>query len=98
MQEPLVPIVIDMLGAERSVANDMIRGLADGRYERVGGVVRRVDTKTVVGWLRSIGENASIDVSKLAKLGPLMQLTAATSLLNLSVTAVGFAMVMATAS
>lgn len=62
-------------------------------YERVGGVIRRIDNKQIVTWLRNI-EVQTVDLSVLNKFGPLLQLTAATSLLNLSVTAVGFAVVM----
>jgi hypothetical protein len=88
----IVPITTATLGVKSGFAEKVIRGLANGEYERVGGVIRRVDNKRVVTWLRTV--RVEFDWSKLINLGPLMQLTAATSLLNLSVTAIGFAMVM----
>lgn len=94
MSETLIPVVTQTLGVKPEMARKVIQGLSNGTYERVGGVIRHAKTKRTVAWLRSMGENVQIDVYKLLNLGPLMQLTAATSLLNLTVTAVGFAMVM----
>lgn len=94
MSDMVVPVVTTTLGIKQDVARKVVRGLLIGKYERVGGVIRDAKTKRIVAWLRSVGDNVQIDVTKLINLGPLMQLTAATSLLNLSVTAVGFVMVM----
>lgn len=41
------------------LANWIVKGLQDGTLERVGGVIRHVDTKQVVSWLRDQGSNNS---------------------------------------
>jgi tetratricopeptide (TPR) repeat protein len=41
------------------LADWVAKGLADGTFERVGGVIREVGTKQVVTWLREIGVNPS---------------------------------------
>ena len=89
----VIPITMEILGVKPDLADQVIRGLVSGEYERVGGVIRLTDSKRIVTWLRT-ATDPQLDLSKLLKLGPLMQLTAATSLLNLTITAVGFAMVM----
>lgn len=40
------------------LADVIVKGLADGTFERVGGVIREVATKQVVTWLRECGGNA----------------------------------------
>ncbi|MBD2212636.1 hypothetical protein H6G27_22570 [Nostoc linckia FACHB-104] len=43
------------------LANWVVKGLADGSLERVGGVIRDVGSKKVITWLRDItGQNATI--------------------------------------
>jgi len=41
------------------LADWIAKGLADGTFERVGGVIREVGTKHIVTWLRESGSNAS---------------------------------------
>ena len=60
----------------------IVRGLENGTFERVGGVIRDVQTKTVVTWLRESGSNSS-GVKYLTE--GALQLNNATSILNLSV-------------
>ncbi len=91
----VIPVVTTTLGVKPEIAGEIIRGLMPPKpiYEQVGGVIRRIDNRQIVTWLRNVDMQA-VDLSVLNKLGPLLPLNAATSLLNLSVTAVGFAMVM----
>ncbi len=58
---------------------EIAAGLADGVYERIGGVIREVGNKHVVAWLREI---PSVSLNPLA------------SVLNLSVSVMGFAVVL----
>lgn len=88
----LVPIVTTTLGVNPELATKIMTGLSSGLYERVGGVIRNSDTKDVVLWLRSTPEALS-DASLVNKFGPMLQLGAATSLLNLSISLVGFGVV-----
>lgn len=37
------------------LADWVAKGLADGTFERIGGVIRDVGTKQVVTWLREVG-------------------------------------------
>lgn len=41
------------------LADWIVKGLADGTFERVGGVIRDVATKQVVTWLKESGGNAA---------------------------------------
>ena len=61
------------------------RGLSNGTYERVGGVIREAGSKQVVAWLREAG-----------KLGEsvLPQVSAVSSVLNLAVSTMGFIIVL----
>jgi tetratricopeptide (TPR) repeat protein len=89
------PFVTTTLGTSPEIAVKIIHGLNPPNpiYERIGGVIRRVDNKQIVTWLRDVNMQG-VDPAAIHKFGPLLQLNAATSLLNLSVTAVGFAVVM----
>ncbi|MDB9373668.1 hypothetical protein [Nodularia sphaerocarpa] len=42
-----------------ALADWIAKGLADGTFERVGGVIREVGNKQVVTWLREYGSNSS---------------------------------------
>lgn len=84
----LFPPVTTTLSARPQVAAKVLWGLSTGQYERVGGVIRHAKTKRIVAWLRDTG----VPINAPA-LGPLMQLNAATALLNLSVTTIGFEIV-----
>jgi hypothetical protein len=88
-----IPIITTTLGARPELAAKIAWGLDNGVYERIGGVIRHTDNKQIITWLRNT-DGMSIDPSIVTKLGSLTQLSVATSLLNLSVTAVGFGMVM----
>jgi hypothetical protein len=89
-----VPLVTTTLGTRPELAPRVVWGLITGEYERVGGIIRRADNKQIVTWLRNLEGGSITETASVADLGPLLQLNAATSLLNLSVTAIGFAMVM----
>lgn len=67
------------------------RGVANGTYELVGGVVRRADTKQVVAWLREAGAGQQVSTGVL---NLLPSVGAAASILNLGVTTMGFAVVL----
>jgi hypothetical protein len=94
-----IPIIATTLGVAPEIAGKIRAGLDARIYERVGGVIRRVDNKQVVTWLRDVSEGLPIDATVLSKLGPLLHLgavtlNAVTSTLNLGITAIGFVMVM----
>lgn len=89
----LIPIITTTLGASPEIAGKIIAGLNAKILERVGGVIRRVDNKQVVAWLRTMSEGQPIDATVLSNLGPLLQLNVATSVLNLAISAIGFAVV-----
>jgi hypothetical protein len=88
-----IPIITTTLGARPELTAKIIWGLDNGEYERIGGVIRHTENKQIITWLRNI-DGRSIDPSIVTKLGSLTQLSVATSFLNLSVTAVGFVMIM----
>lgn len=69
------------------LAEHLAKGLADGTYVRVGGVIRDVATKQLVAWLRE-----AFDVSRPV-LPSLLQPTTA-GILNLAISTMGFAIVM----
>jgi hypothetical protein len=78
------------LGSDK--VKDIIPGLLSGKYERVGGVVRDSITKQIVAWLREVpGKDVAREVVRA--LAPLTQVAAVSSVLNLSITAVGFGVV-----
>ena len=89
-----VPIITTTLGARPEIASKLLAGLTTGEYERVGGIIRRVDTKTVVTWLRTVSEGQSVNMTTLNGLGSLLHLNIATSLLDLSISAIGFTLVL----
>jgi len=90
---PVVPILTTTLGISPALLPKVLAGLESGLYERVGGVIRRADNGQVVAWLRNI-DGRAVDASIGAGLGPLAQLATATALLNLSVSALGYAVMM----
>jgi len=74
------------------------KGLLSGQFERVGGVVRDVETKQVVAWLRDIGNSSNQVLSTVLSPSTLSS-TASTALslanpvigvLNLAVATMGF--------
>ncbi len=73
------------------IPEKIAKGLADGMLERVGGVIRDVDSKQVLTWLREVydtGEPVFSDILSLSSA------TAATGGLNLAVATMSFAAVM----
>ncbi|TVP64163.1 MAG: hypothetical protein EA343_06015 [Nodularia sp. (in: Bacteria)] len=46
-----------------ALADWIAKGLADGTFERVGGVIREVGNKQVVTWLREYGSNSSANAA-----------------------------------
>lgn len=81
------------------LADWIVKGLANGTYERVGGVIREVATKRIVTWLREQGANNSSE-NKLEEFGRslqitqgILQVTSAVSILNLGVSVIGFVVI-----
>ncbi|MEH2457341.1 hypothetical protein [Nostoc sp.] len=79
------------------LANWIAKGIADGTFERVGGVIRDVKTKQIVSWLR---EQESPTGKQLEELGRnlqdtqgILQVTSAVSILNLGISVIGFAVI-----
>jgi hypothetical protein len=64
------------------------QGLSNGAYERKGGVVREASSKQVVAWLREGSDAGKILESVLPNVG------AVSSILNLAVSTIGFAVVL----
>ncbi len=84
------------------LADWIVKGLANGTLERVGGVIRYVATKQVVSWLREVEPNSSTVLieHQLKELGQnlqltqgILQVTTAASMLNLGVSVMGFAVI-----
>ena len=67
------------------------QGLSNGTYERVGGVVREIGSKQVVGWLREIYEKSDPVLSNILGLS---SVSAVSSTLNLAVSTMGFIVVL----
>lgn len=81
----MTPITVSL-----EIPRYIIAGLLSGTYERVGGVIRAVDTKQVVLWLR---ETSPAAVGPLSTLSPaLAVLGSAASMISLGVSVAGFAM------
>jgi len=74
------------------IPSEIAEGLVTGSYERVGGVIRDRKTKQIVAWLRELDE-ADIE-SALSKTLALSTVGTASSVLNLSISTMGFAIVM----
>lgn len=69
------------------LAEHLAKGLADGTYARVGGVIRDVATKQPVAWLRE-----AFDVSR--PMLPSLLDPSTAGILNLAISTMGFAVVM----
>ena len=69
------------------IGEEIVKGLADGTLERVGGLIRDSSLKSVTGWLR---EAAGVTEPVLS---PLLSITTAGTL-NLAISTMGFAVVM----
>jgi hypothetical protein len=67
------------------------QGLSNGTYERVGGVVREVESKQVVTWLREVYETGEPVLSNILSLS---SVSAVSSTLNLAVSTMGFIIVL----
>jgi hypothetical protein len=85
--DALVPITTTTLGLRPEVAARVVAGLSSPNpiFERLGGVVRRIDNKRVVAWLRPMTEAAPSSGVPAAILAG-----AAASGLALSITGLGF--------
>jgi len=67
------------------------QGISNKIFERVGGVVRKVGSKQVVAWLREVSETGE---SGLSNISSLSSVGAASSILNLAVSTMGFIIVL----
>ena len=74
-----------------AVPEHIAAGLQSGLFERIGGVVRYVDSKQVVGWLREAGETGKPVMSEALSLS---SVAAASSSLNLAISTMGFVVVL----
>ncbi|WP_242051523.1 hypothetical protein [Nostoc sp. FACHB-280] len=75
------------------LADWVVKGLANGTLERVGGVIREVGTKQVVAWLREISEQPAQVNQSLEVFQGILNITTAASILNLGVSVMGFAVI-----
>ena len=66
--------------------DQIVNGLATGDLERIGGVIREVDTKRIVAWLRQVGPSTN--------LSQLLRFTSVASALDLAVSTMSFAVMM----
>lgn len=73
------------------VPEHIAQGLSNGTYERVGGVVREVESKQVVAWLREVYETGEPGLSNILSLS---SVSAVSSTLNLAVSTMGFIIVL----
>jgi hypothetical protein len=70
------------------IPSEIAKGLANGLYERSGGIVRKVGNKQVVAWLREVSG------SPLNPATILSGLSGTASILNLGISVMGFAVVL----
>lgn len=70
-------------------------GLANGAYERMGGVIREARSKQVVAWLREgfTPEGNSLLPLERIPIQGMLSITSAASILNLGVSVIGFAVI-----
>lgn len=66
----MAPITVEF-----EVPDDILTGLATGKYERVGGVIRHKETKQVFAWLREGGKMSRGTGSTTSLLPSLLQAT-----------------------
>lgn len=78
---------MSMVNVMLEIPKYMLEGLKSGKYERVGGVVRDVHTKQIVGWLREAEGLKATVINTLNILGP------AASVLNLGLSTATLAVV-----
>lgn len=74
------------------VPAEIVKGLADGTLERIGGVVRRVGDKKIVVWLTEAGEYLSKE-SKIPNVLTSPQVLMGMQVANLAVNIAGFAII-----
>lgn len=79
------------------LADWIIKGIADGTLERVGGVIQEVGSKHIVTWLREQGSPTGNQLGELGRsmivTQGILQVTSAVSILNLGVSVIGFAVI-----
>ncbi|MBW4674134.1 MAG: hypothetical protein KME52_08955 [Desmonostoc geniculatum HA4340-LM1] len=79
------------------LADWIIKGIADGTLERVGGVIREVGSKHIVTWLREQGSPTGNQLGEIGRsmllTQGILQVTSAVSILNLGVSVIGFAVI-----
>ena len=74
------------------LSQEVLDGLASGKYERVGGVVRTTDGKKVVTWLTEIGE-AAPDTDGLPSILSGSNMIMGMQVANMAVSAAGTALI-----
>ena len=86
------------INATFQVPKNIAQGLSNGTLERVGGVIREANSKQVVAWLRETGNSGKTLESVLQNVNAvssvLQNVGAVSSVLNLSVSTMGFAIVL----
>ncbi|HEY9853743.1 MAG TPA: hypothetical protein V6D28_30010 [Leptolyngbyaceae cyanobacterium] len=76
------------------LADSIAKGLADGSFERFGGVIREAATGRIVTFLRETGSTIASVPQQLQMVQGALMLTSAASVLSLGVSVMGFALVM----
>lgn len=69
-------------------------GLDNGNYERVGGIIREVDSKSVVAWLRETDFSQVSPGQMLSSASRLLKFGDAVGMLNLGVSVTGFTIIL----
>ncbi len=73
----------------------IVQGLKDGKYVRIGGVIREAKTKQIVAMLREIAPELTQVSTLLTQAGSMASLlNLGVSILNLAVSVVGFALIL----
>ncbi|MBD1906129.1 hypothetical protein NDI37_16215 [Funiculus sociatus GB2-A5] len=75
------------------LADWIAKGLADGTFERAGGVIREVGTGRIVTFLREFGSTTAQLPPQLQMAKGVLMVGSAASLLNLGVSVIGFAVI-----
>jgi tetratricopeptide (TPR) repeat protein len=90
--EQLRGAIMSSVTTTLNIPDEIQQGLINGTLERVGGVVRKVDSKQVVAWLREIYENNNNN--ELSNISNLLFANTAIGSLNLAVSSMSFVVVL----
>jgi hypothetical protein len=85
---------MDTVEAVFQIPDWIANGLGNGTYERVGGVIREVDSKSVVAWLRETDFTQVSPGQVISSASRLLKFGDAVGVLNLGVSVAGFAIIL----